>query len=158
MRLTHNSIESSLSQKRLGRATKLLRNSFHEAMTEARALCPGHEERACPGPDKESPMKKLLLAVAALPYMASAATAGQPLTDRQMDKVTAGFSAVARADAEGLVGALQTLVTTTSVVAQVRPFATASQGGITSTLILAVSGSHSSSVTSTTPPGPVPGP
>ena len=36
-------------------------------------------------------MKKLLGAAAALPFLASVAFAGQPLTDRQMDTVTAGF-------------------------------------------------------------------
>jgi hypothetical protein len=90
-------------------------------------------------------MKKLLIALTALPFMAGVA-AGQPqqLTDKQMDKVSAaGFSAVAIADAQGLVGALQTLVTTTSAVSVVIP--------ITSTLFLSISEAHSSSVTI---PGP----
>ena len=39
-------------------------------------------------------MKKLLSGLAALPFLASIALAGQPvpLTDAQMDKVSAGFS------------------------------------------------------------------
>jgi hypothetical protein len=148
----------ALSSEYLRRTTKLLRNIFREAMTEARALCLGKRNGVVPEPDKERLMKKLLIALVALPFMASAATAGQPLSDQQMDKITAGFGAIAIADAEGLVGALQTLLTTTSTLSQVSPFATASQGGMTSTLFQAISASHSSSVTSTVPPGPIPGP
>jgi len=35
-------------------------------------------------------MKKTLMGVAILPFLAGTALAGQPLTDKQMDKVTAG--------------------------------------------------------------------
>lgn len=35
-------------------------------------------------------MKKTLMGVAILPFLAGVALAGQPLTDKQMDKVTAG--------------------------------------------------------------------
>jgi len=35
-------------------------------------------------------MKKTLMGMAILPFLASIALAGQPLTDKQMDKVTAG--------------------------------------------------------------------
>lgn len=45
-------------------------------------------------------MNKLLAGVAALPFLATAAVAAQPLSDHQMDAVTAGFSAFATAGAE----------------------------------------------------------
>lgn len=35
-------------------------------------------------------MKKTLMGLAILPFLAGIALAGQPLTDKQMDKVTAG--------------------------------------------------------------------
>lgn len=35
-------------------------------------------------------MKKTLMGMAILPFLAGIAAAGQPLTDKQMDKVTAG--------------------------------------------------------------------
>jgi hypothetical protein len=35
-------------------------------------------------------MKKTFMGMAILPFLASIALAGQPLTDKQMDKVTAG--------------------------------------------------------------------
>lgn len=37
-------------------------------------------------------MKKLLLSLAMLPFAAGVALAAQPLTDKQMDKVTAGHA------------------------------------------------------------------
>ena len=43
-------------------------------------------------------MKRLIFGLAALPFMAGLASAGQPLTNAQMDAVTAGFSANASAD------------------------------------------------------------
>jgi len=36
-------------------------------------------------------MKKLVLGLAVLPFLAGMSLAGQPLTDQQMDKVAAGF-------------------------------------------------------------------
>jgi hypothetical protein len=38
-------------------------------------------------------MNKLLIGLASVPLMSSVAFAGQPLSDKQMDAVTAGFSA-----------------------------------------------------------------
>jgi hypothetical protein len=38
-------------------------------------------------------MKKLLFGLTALPFLASIALAGQPLSDQQMDRVVAGFTA-----------------------------------------------------------------
>ena len=53
-------------------------------------------------------MKKLLFGLAALPFVAGVASAGQLLTNAQMDAVTAGFSANASAD----VGAIGSIVAT----------------------------------------------
>jgi hypothetical protein len=53
-------------------------------------------------------MKTFLFGLAALPFMAGIASAGQPLTNAQMDAVTAGFSANASAD----VGAIGSIVAT----------------------------------------------
>ena len=111
-------------------------------------------------------MKTLVIALIALPFLGGLAVGKpQPLSDQQMDKVTAGVTvgtggnvAIAIADAQGLVGALQTILTTTSALAKAGPVATATQGGTTSTLFSASSASQSSSVTSTTSPGPIPGP
>ena len=47
---------------------------------------------------------KVLMGLAALPFAASLAVAGEPLTAQQMDRVTAGFSAISIADAQGVVG------------------------------------------------------
>ena len=101
-------------------------------------------------------MNKLLLAIAALPLMAGAANAAQPLNDKQMDRVTAGFTAISTADAEGRVGALGTVLTTTASLSMVVPYATATRGETTSTIYKSVSASQSSTVTSTTPPAAIP--
>jgi hypothetical protein len=103
-------------------------------------------------------MKELLIALAVLPLMAgAAAAAGQPLSDRQMDKVTAGFSATAIADAQGLVGALETVLTTTATVAMVVPYATATRGEITWTIFNSSAAPPSSTVGSTFVPIAIPG-
>jgi hypothetical protein len=53
-------------------------------------------------------MKRLIFGLAALPFMAGLASAEQPLTNAQMDAVTAGFSANASAG----VGAIGSIVAT----------------------------------------------
>jgi len=114
-------------------------------------------------------MKKLLIALAALPFTAGIAAAGQPLAlnDKQMDRVTAGFTATSIADAIGLVGSRGTLLTTTATTSYVEPiFAatpTVTVGGVpatsefTSTLFKSVSAAQSSSVTGTLPLQAIPG-
>lgn len=104
-------------------------------------------------------MKKLLIALAAVPFMASAAIAGQPqnLSDRQMDKVTAGFTAISIADAEGMVGESGIVLTTTASLSQVMPIARATMGEATSTLFKSISAAQSSTVTSTYNPSQIPG-
>jgi hypothetical protein len=49
-------------------------------------------------------MNKLLIGLATVPLMSSVAFAGQPLTDKQMDAVTAGFSAFSTSLAEPFGG------------------------------------------------------
>ncbi len=102
-------------------------------------------------------MKKVLIGLAALPFMAGVAAAGQPLSNQQMDRVTAGFTALSVADAEGLVGALGTVLTTTASLSQVLPFATATRGETSSTLFKSLAAAQSSTVTSTTAPVAIPG-
>ncbi len=102
-------------------------------------------------------MKKLLMALAALPFMASVAAAGGlPLSDQQMDRVTAGFAAISVADAEGLVGESGIVLTTTASLAQVLPIASASLGETSSTLFKSLAAAQSSTVTSTYSPAPIP--
>lgn len=69
-------------------------------------------------------MKSLLAGMAALPFLLSVASAGQPLTAQQMDGVTAGFSAISLADAQGLAGesgVVFTATTNTAIVQQMSP-------------------------------------
>ena len=49
-------------------------------------------------------MNKLLIGLATVPLMYSAAFAGQPLSDKQMDAVTAGFAAFSTSLAESFGG------------------------------------------------------
>lgn len=64
-------------------------------------------------------MKRLLAGIAALPLMLSVASAGQPLTAQQMDRVTAGFSAISLAGATGLAGESGVVFTATNTGAAV---------------------------------------
>jgi len=102
-------------------------------------------------------MKKLLIALAALPFMAGVAAAGQPLTDKQMDKVTAGYFAWSWADAQGLAGESGFVVTATASLSEVAPYARRSFFEATSTLYKAVSAAQSATFTTTYDPSPVPG-
>jgi hypothetical protein len=47
-------------------------------------------------------MKRFLMGLAMLPFIAGVAGAAQPLTNQQMDRVTAGFSANSEANAFGI--------------------------------------------------------
>lgn len=104
-------------------------------------------------------MKKVLMGLAALPLLAGVAFAGQPLTTQQMDQVTAGFTALSIADAEGLVGESGVVLTTTASLSQVLPYATATCGQCEakSTIFKSLSAAASSTVTSTITPGAIPG-
>ena len=63
-------------------------------------------------------MKRLLFVLAALPCMVGVASAGQPLTNAQMDVVTAGFSANASADISAVGSIVATSALTTGSVHQ----------------------------------------
>jgi len=101
-------------------------------------------------------MNKFVLGLAAVPLLAGAASAAQPLSDKQMDAVTAGFAAFSTADAQALGKIVVTLsatvtsvdVVTTSTGAPI----TATFGETTLTLIKSISGAQSaSSATNTLP-------
>jgi len=94
-------------------------------------------------------MRKFLLALGVVPLMAGTALAAQPLTDSQMDGVTAGFSAFSTADAQALGKIVASL---TATVAQVNVVTnnqgapvTATFGETTLTLIKSISGAQSAS-------------
>jgi hypothetical protein len=102
-------------------------------------------------------MKKVLMGLTALPFLAGVAAAGQQLTDQQLDRVTAGFTATSIADAEGIVGESGILLTTAATLSQVSPLATATLGETSSTLFKSLAAAQSSSVTSSIKVAPVPG-
>jgi len=62
-------------------------------------------------------MNRLLAGVAALPFLSSVAFAAQPLSDRQMDTVSAGFASGATAAAEAEGGVIQTTTATLAEIA-----------------------------------------
>jgi len=102
-------------------------------------------------------MKKLLLALALLPLTAVVAVAGQPLTDKQMDKVTAGFNSTAWADAQGLGGESSIVTTYTATLSKVAPVARATMLEGASTLYFSVAAAQSSTLVTTYSPNPIPG-
>lgn len=101
-------------------------------------------------------MKKALMGLAVLPFLAGVAAAGEPLTDQQLDRVNGGFIAIAHAQAEGLVGSNGIVVTTTGTLGLVTHIATANLGETSSRLWKSISGAQSSTVTSTYTPAPLP--
>jgi hypothetical protein len=90
-------------------------------------------------------MKKLLMGLAALPFITGVAWAGQPLTADQMDRVTAGYMSIANAAAEGTAGESGEVITTTATLSEVLPIASHSTGEFSSTLYKAISAAQSSS-------------
>ncbi len=96
-------------------------------------------------------MRKLLMGLAALPFCVGVASAAQPLTNQQMDQVTAGFTAISIADAEGLVGRGGIILSTTASLSQVTPYATATVGEASVTAMKSVAAAQSSSVSSSLP-------
>jgi hypothetical protein len=72
-------------------------------------------------------MNKVLLGLAVLPFMAGAASAGQPLSDTQMDRVTAGHTALASSVATALGSSVATQTLDLAVVARI---ATATSPGV----------------------------
>jgi hypothetical protein len=105
-------------------------------------------------------MKKFLLGLAAMPLLVGPAFAAQPLTNKQMDAVTAGFVAFSTADAQALGKIVTTLSSTVSQVAVVTTTnaagvatpVTATFGETTLNLMKSLSGAQSaSSATNTLP-------
>ncbi len=103
-------------------------------------------------------MKKLLMGLAALPLCVGVAVAGQPLTNQQMDGITAGFSAQSIADATGVVGSGNTVLSTTFSSSLVRPIASAAIGETSITAYWSQAVAQSSTVTGSIPTLPLPGP
>jgi len=109
-------------------------------------------------------MNKVLMGLAALPFLAGAASAGQALTDGQMDTVTAGFNALSTAEAQALgkivatqaaTASLVAVVTTTTPTGAVVPV-TATFGETTVTLIKSVAAAASvSTATNALPTAPI---
>lgn len=108
-------------------------------------------------------MNKVLLGLAALPFLAGAANAGQPLNDSQMDTVTAGFASISTADAQALGKIVASATATLSQVAVVTTTTgsgssamtvpvTATFGETTVTLIKSLSAAQSASSASNTLP------
>lgn len=102
-------------------------------------------------------MKSLVIALMALPVMAGAAGAAQPLDDEQMDRINGGFISISIADAEGLVGESGIVLTNTATLSQVNPAAIATEGETSSILYKSVSASQSSTVTAAYVPNALPG-
>ena len=96
-------------------------------------------------------MKKVLMGLATLPFLAGVAMAGEVLTSQQMDRVTAGFTAISIADAEGLVGGNSTVLTTTATVSQVVPFLQVKIGETSINVYKSLAAAASSTVTSALP-------
>jgi len=65
-------------------------------------------------------MNKLLIGLAAVPLMSSVAFAAQPLSDKQMDAVTAGFTAFSTGFAEAYGGVTTAAETQLAEVAVLR--------------------------------------
>lgn len=86
-------------------------------------------------------MNKALLGLVAVPLLASAAFAAQPLTDRQMDAVTAGFDAFATAESQALGKIVTTTSSTVALVANVTTPVTIGTGSAARTILVPVSGS-----------------
>ena len=103
-------------------------------------------------------MRKVLLALGVAPLMATTAMAAQPLTDNQMDGVTAGFAAFSTADAQALGKIVPSITSTVAQVSVVTntsgtPVTAGIPGGsVTLTLYKSISGAQSaSSATNTLP-------
>jgi len=94
-------------------------------------------------------MRKVLLALGLAPLMASTAMAAQPLTDNQMDGVTAGFASFSTADAQALGKIVASVTATVAQVAVVTTSSghpvTATYGETTLTLFKSIAGAQSAS-------------
>jgi hypothetical protein len=100
-------------------------------------------------------MNKLLIGLATLPLMSGVALAAQPLSDRQMDTVTAGFSALSTSEAESFGGVVSAFQSDLAEVAALRDnsgaLVTVTSGEITLNIIKSVAASQSASTASNLP-------
>jgi hypothetical protein len=83
-------------------------------------------------------MNKLLIGLATVPLMSSVAFAAQPLTDRQMDVVTAGFTAFSTSLAESFGGVTSSA---TANLAEVSALRDSSGNPVTTPATVTVNGS-----------------
>jgi hypothetical protein len=102
-------------------------------------------------------MKSLAVALMALPFMAGAAFAAQPLSDNQMDGVSAGWLSISIADAEGLGGESTVLFASTATLSQVTVAGIGVRQEGASLLYKSVAGSQSASTLTTFPTLAIPG-
>lgn len=97
-------------------------------------------------------MNKLLTGLATVPLMSGVAFAGQPLSDRQMDVVTAGFSATSSSEAESFGGVTFSSTSNLAEVAALRnnsgQLVTITVNEVTLNLIKSVSAAASASTAS----------
>ena len=101
-------------------------------------------------------MKKFVLGLVALPFVANFASAAQPLTNDQMDTVTAGFSSLSYADAQALG---KIVASATATLSQVNIVTNNSGGAVSATygtttlnLIKSIAASQSASTATNTLP------
>ena len=100
-------------------------------------------------------MNKLLIGLASVPLMSSVAFAGQPLSDKQMDAVTAGFSAFSTSLAESFGGVTATATANLAEVSALRnasgALVTVTLGEVTLNQIKSVSAAQSQSTAANLP-------
>jgi hypothetical protein len=100
-------------------------------------------------------MNKLLIGLATVPLMSSAAFAGQPLSDKQMDAVTAGFTAFSTSLAESFGGVTATATANLAEVSALRnnsgALVTVTFGEVTLNQIKSVSAAQSASTAANLP-------
>jgi hypothetical protein len=100
-------------------------------------------------------MNKLLIGLVTVPLMSSVAFAGQPLSDKQMDAVTAGFSAFSTSLAESFGGVTAAATANLAEVSALRNAAgapvTVTVGEVTLNQIKSVSAAQSASTAANLP-------
>jgi len=107
------------------------------------------------GNHEETFMNKVLMGLATVPLMCSTAFAGQLLSEKQMDNVTAGFAAFSTSLAESFGGVTGAATANLAEVAALRNAAgvpvTVSIGEVTLNIIKSVSAAQSISTASNLP-------
>jgi hypothetical protein len=100
-------------------------------------------------------MNKLLIGLATVPLMSSVAFAGQPLSDKQMDAVTAGFTAFSTSLAEAFGGVTSAATANLAEVSALRTntgvLVTVTFGEVTLNQIKSVSAAQSASTAANLP-------